>query len=110
MKCVAAIEGVLPHLLHCDAAPLYRFTRYFVLLLLLLLQYILYCGMRVLQIDLRFSSKDQGSLEVVVAPVLRFTDLGFGANVRIEVGGWGGGEGGMEVGGVEVRVGWRWVG
>lgn len=37
-----------------------------------------------LQIDLRFSNKDQGSLAVVVAPLLRFIDVGFNADVRIE--------------------------
>jgi hypothetical protein len=37
-----------------------------------------------MQIDLRFSSKDQGSLAVVVAPVLRFIDVGFNADIRIE--------------------------
>lgn len=31
------------------------------------------------QIDLRFSSPDQGNLQVVVAPVLRFADVGFNA-------------------------------
>lgn len=36
------------------------------------------------QIDLRFSNKDQGSLAVVVAPLLRFIDVGFNADVRIE--------------------------
>lgn len=36
------------------------------------------------EIDLRFSSKEQGSLQVVVAPVLRFADVGFNADVRIE--------------------------
>jgi hypothetical protein len=36
------------------------------------------------QIDLRFGSKDEGNLSVVVAPVLRFTDVGFNADVRIE--------------------------
>lgn len=39
----------------------------------------------ILQIDLRFSSRDQGNLAVVVAPVLRFIDVGFNADVRIEV-------------------------
>jgi hypothetical protein len=33
---------------------------------------------------LRFASKDEGTLQVVVAPVLRFADVGFNANVRIE--------------------------
>ncbi|GAX72755.1 hypothetical protein CEUSTIGMA_g211.t1 [Chlamydomonas eustigma] len=36
------------------------------------------------EIDLRFSSKDQGELAVVVAPVLRFVDIGFNANIKIE--------------------------
>ncbi len=36
------------------------------------------------QIDLRFSNKDQGSLAIVVAPILRFIDVGFNADVRIE--------------------------
>lgn len=36
------------------------------------------------EIDLRFNSKEQGSLQVVVAPVLRFADVGFNADVRIE--------------------------
>lgn len=38
----------------------------------------------VLQIDLRFANKDQGRLQVVVAPVLRFADVGFNADVRID--------------------------
>ncbi len=38
------------------------------------------------QIDLRYSSKEQGELSVVVAPVLRFVDVGFNASVKIEVG------------------------
>ena len=33
----------------------------------------------------RYSSKAQGELSVVVAPVLRFIDVGFNASVRIEV-------------------------
>jgi len=37
------------------------------------------------QVDLRYSSKDQGSLQVVVAPVLRFIDVGYNANVKIGV-------------------------
>jgi len=37
-----------------------------------------------LQIDLRFASKDAGNLQVVVAPVLRFADIGFNADVRID--------------------------
>ncbi len=36
------------------------------------------------QIDLRFTSRDQGELAVVVAPVLRFADVGFNASVTIE--------------------------
>lgn len=36
------------------------------------------------EIDLRFSSKEQGELSVVVAPVLRFVDVGFNANIKIE--------------------------
>jgi hypothetical protein len=32
----------------------------------------------------RFASPDQGSLAVVVAPVLRFADVGFNADVHIE--------------------------
>ena len=36
------------------------------------------------QIDLRFTNPDQGSLAVVVAPVLRFLDVGFNADIRIE--------------------------
>ena len=35
------------------------------------------------EIDLRYGG-DQGSLEVVVAPVLRFVDVGYNANVRIQ--------------------------
>ena len=36
------------------------------------------------QIDLRFTNPEQGSLAVVVAPVLRFQDVGFNADIRIE--------------------------
>ena len=36
------------------------------------------------QIDLRFGNRVQGSLSVVVAPVLRFVDVGYNADVRIE--------------------------
>jgi hypothetical protein len=36
------------------------------------------------QIDLRFDSDDQGKLQVVVAPVLRFRDVGYNADVRID--------------------------
>lgn len=32
-----------------------------------------------MQIDLRFASPAQGNLEVVVAPVLRFADVGYNA-------------------------------
>ena len=35
----------------------------------------------------RYSSKEQGEIAVVVAPVLRFIDVGFNASVKIEVGG-----------------------
>lgn len=37
-----------------------------------------------LQSGRRFTSPDQGSLAVVVAPVLRFMDVGFNADVHIE--------------------------
>lgn len=36
------------------------------------------------EIDVRFSNKDQGEIAIVVAPVLRFMDVGFNADVRIE--------------------------
>lgn len=36
------------------------------------------------EIDLRFGAKEQGSLQVVVAPVLRFVDVGYNADVRID--------------------------
>ena len=36
------------------------------------------------EIDLRFACPAQGALSVVVAPVLRFADVGFNADVRIE--------------------------
>ena len=36
------------------------------------------------EIDLRYTSKEQGELAVVVAPVLRFVDVGFNASVKIE--------------------------
>jgi hypothetical protein len=36
------------------------------------------------EIDLRYTSKEQGELAVVVAPVLRFVDVGFNANIRIQ--------------------------
>lgn len=44
----------------------------------------MYCVCLFKQIDLRFANKDQGSLQVVVAPVLRFADVGFNADVRID--------------------------
>ena len=37
------------------------------------------------QIDLRYAGDNEGELSVVVAPVLRFLDVGFNADVRIEV-------------------------
>lgn len=37
------------------------------------------CCVLLLQIDLRFASPAQGNLEVVVAPVLRFADVGYNA-------------------------------
>ena len=37
-----------------------------------------------LQIDLRFANPEEGDLEVVVAPVMRFKDIDFNANVKIE--------------------------
>lgn len=36
------------------------------------------------EIDLRYGKADEGSLFVVVAPVLRFMDVGYNADVRIE--------------------------
>lgn len=36
------------------------------------------------EIDLRFADRDEGNLVVVVAPVARFADIGFNADVRIE--------------------------
>ena len=36
------------------------------------------------QIDLRFANPEEGGLEVVVAPVMRFKDIDFNANVKIE--------------------------
>lgn len=36
------------------------------------------------EIDLRYGKEDSGSLFVVVAPVLRFADVGYNANVRID--------------------------
>ena len=37
-----------------------------------------------LQIDLRYVNPEEGGLEVVVAPVMRFKDIDFNANVKIE--------------------------
>ena len=37
-----------------------------------------------LQIDLRYANAEEGGLEVVVAPVMRFKDIDFNANVKIE--------------------------
>lgn len=36
------------------------------------------------QIDLRYADPKQGDVIVVVAPVLRFKDVGFNANVTLE--------------------------
>ncbi len=36
------------------------------------------------EIDLRYGKEDEGEAQVVVAPVLRFLDVGFNADVRIE--------------------------
>ena len=36
------------------------------------------------EIDLRFKSREEGDLSVVVAPVLRFRDVGYNANVTME--------------------------
>ena len=36
------------------------------------------------EIDLRYNREDSGSLQVVVAPVLRFLDVGFNASVGLE--------------------------
>ena len=36
------------------------------------------------EIDLRYGKDAEGSLEVVVAPVLRFRDVGYNANVTID--------------------------
>ncbi|KAF5835636.1 hypothetical protein DUNSADRAFT_7138 [Dunaliella salina] len=39
------------------------------------------------EVDLRYNSKDEGSLQIVVAPILRFIDVGYNANVKIsEIG------------------------
>lgn len=35
------------------------------------------------EIDMRYSSPDEGALSVVVAPILRFLDVGFNANVTL---------------------------
>ena len=37
------------------------------------------------QIDLRYANRKEGDMIVVVAPVLRFKDIGFNANVSLEV-------------------------
>ena len=37
-----------------------------------------------MQIDLRFGKEQDGALAIVVAPVLRFLDVGFNADVRIK--------------------------
>ncbi len=34
------------------------------------------------EIDLRYTSKEQGELAVIVAPVLRFFDAGYNANIK----------------------------
>ena len=36
------------------------------------------------EIDVRFRNRDEGDLSVVVAPVLRFRDVGYNANVNME--------------------------
>ena len=36
------------------------------------------------QIDLRYDNRDQGEVNVIVAPVLRFKDVGFNADVSLE--------------------------
>ena len=36
------------------------------------------------EVDLRFRKEDEGDVAVVVAPVLRFKDIGFNANVRLQ--------------------------
>jgi hypothetical protein len=35
-----------------------------------------------MQIDLRYTSREQGDVAVVVAPILRFADIGFNASVN----------------------------
>lgn len=37
-----------------------------------------------MQIDLRFAKDSDGAMAIVVAPVLRFLDVGFNSDVRIE--------------------------
>lgn len=41
-------------------------------------------AMCVVQIDLRFGNEQEGSMAIVVAPVLRFADVGFNADVRLK--------------------------
>ncbi len=36
------------------------------------------------EVDLRFQSKEEGDISVVVAPVARFADIGFNADVRLQ--------------------------
>lgn len=36
------------------------------------------------EIDVRFKNRDEGDLSIVVAPVLRFRDVGYNANVDME--------------------------
>lgn len=43
-----------------------------------------YGGFSGTEIDLRFKSREEGDLSVVVAPVLRFRDVGYNANVSME--------------------------
>jgi hypothetical protein len=38
-----------------------------------------------MQIDLRFACPDEGNLQVVVAPVLRFADVGYNAGVLLRL-------------------------
>ena len=42
------------------------------------------CIFDCVQIDLRYADPKQGDVIVVVAPVLRFKDVGFNANVTLE--------------------------
>lgn len=44
----------------------------------------IFIGHSFVQIDLRFGDKDEGALQVVVAPVLRFKDVGFNARVTLD--------------------------